>query len=162
MREIALFSDGSVNPQLKVGFGAYLLVDDFSLDLPSYRSKIKLKKFENCSSTTLEISTLLWALSDIDLLNQYLTIYTDCQNLLGLKSRCETFEKNGYLTKSNRLIGNHELYKAFYRQIKNVNCEWVKVKGHKKSAMKDEIDMLFSFVDKASRNALRQTLIVKK
>ena len=154
MNTIKLFTDGSVNPQLKIGFGAYLVVDNSSL-VNCLQDTIKIKKFENTSSTLLELQTLLWALDEINL-SGIVHIYTDCQNILGLKKRCEEFEKNGYMTKSHKLISNHELYKAFYKKIKSLDCEFIKVKGHKKTSTKDEIDTFFTLVDKASRNALRE------
>lgn len=154
MNTIKLFTDGSVNPQSKIGFGAYLVADNFST-INFLQNTIKIKKFENTSSTLLELQTLLWALDEINT-TLPISIYTDCQNILGLKKRCETFENNGYLTKTNRLIPHHELYKAFYEKIKLLNCEFIKVKGHKKTSKKDETERLFTLVDKASRNALRQ------
>ena len=85
-----------------------------------------------------------------------LTIYTDCQNILGLKDRRERLEKSNYLTGKNTLISNHELYKKFYTITDRLECEFIKVKGHKSSSKKDEIDKLFTLVDKASRHALRE------
>lgn len=154
MNTIKLFTDGSVNPQLKIGFGAYLVLED-SLHHSNLQEKIKIKKFENTSSTLLELQTLLWALEELPYTTQPILIYTDCQNLIGLKERCMAFEKNGYVTKSNKLISNHELYKLFYQKINTLNCEFIKIKGHKKSSTKDEMDAVFTLVDKASRNALR-------
>jgi len=36
-----------------------------------------------------------------------------------------------------------------------LDCEFVKVRGHQVSNQKDDIDRLFTLVDRASRNALR-------
>ena len=36
-----------------------------------------------------------------------------------------------------------------------LDYEFIKVKGHKKSNQKDDIDRLFTMVDRASRDALR-------
>ncbi len=55
---------------------------------------IKTKKFENTSSTKLELETLLWALSEINLDNCKIIIYTDCQNIIGLKERRAGLVKN--------------------------------------------------------------------
>lgn len=153
MAELQLFTDGSVNPQSCIGYGAYLLLDEDSHD---FENSVKTKMFEQTSSTKLELHTLLWALGEIALSPSKIIIYTDCQNILGLKARREKFEKNNYLTAKNRLINNHELYKEFYKTTDRLNCEFVKVKGHKLSHTKDEIDRLFTLVDKASRKALRE------
>jgi hypothetical protein len=37
-----------------------------------------------------------------------------------------------------------------------LDCEFVKVRGHQVSNQKDDVDRLFTLVDKASRNALRR------
>lgn len=154
MNTIKLFIDGSVNPQHKVGFGAYLVLEESSYGI-NFEEKIKTKKFENTSSTLLELQTLLWAIEELTYTSQHIFIYTDCQNLIGLKKRCTAFENNGYLTKSNKLISNHQLYKQFYQTINGLNCEFIKIKGHKKTSEKDALDNVFTLVDKASRNALR-------
>ncbi len=155
---IYLFTDGSVNPQSEIGFGAYLLLDklDFFSEL---EKEVKVKKFTNTSSTKLELETLLWALNDISPRNHNIVIYTDCQNIIGLNDRRDRFEKNKYITAKGKLIKNHELYKEFFKLIDNLDCEFIKVKGHKKSSIKDEIDEIFTLVDRATRNALRNSLL---
>ncbi|HIC13212.1 MAG TPA: ribonuclease H [Sulfurimonas sp.] len=156
--QIYLFTDGSVNPQSEIGFGAYLLLDklDYICEL---EKEVKVKKFTNTSSTKLELETLLWALSDISSRNHKIVIYSDCQNIIGLKDRRDRFEKNKYITGKGKLIKNHELYKEFFKLIDNLDCEFIKVKGHKKSSTKDEVDEIFTLVDRATRNALRNSLL---
>ncbi len=149
-----LFTDGSVNPQSGIGYGAYLIVlEDGSLE------DIKTKRFENSSSTKLELEVLLWALSDIKTIDSKITIYSDCQNIIGLHSRRKRLEQNGYKSKKNEYIKNYRLYQEFYRLFDQLDYEFIKVKGHKKSSQKDDIDKLFTLVDKASRNALRNTKV---
>lgn len=116
---------------------------------------VKTKKFENTSSTKLELETLLWALSEITPIISEIIIYTDCQNIIGLKDRREGFEKNNYMSKSNKQIKNRELYIEFYKLTDLLRCEFVKVKGHKRNSIKSSIDNIFTLVDKASRVALR-------
>ena len=65
--QIYLFTDGSVNPQSGIGFGAYLLLEDIKTSSFKAEDKIKIKKFENTSSTKLELETFLWALNDLNL-----------------------------------------------------------------------------------------------
>jgi len=43
-----------------------------------------------------------------------------------------------------------------------MNLVFIKVKGHKKSSLKDEIDTIFNLVDKASRRALRMNITYLK
>ncbi len=147
---LKLFTDGSVNPQSNIGYGAYLVIldDDVVND-------IKINRFINTSSTKLELEVLLWALSDIEINGSKITIYTDCQNIIGLHSRRDRLEQNSYKSKKNKYIKNYKLYQEFYRVFDQLDYEFIKVKGHKKSNQKDDIDRLFTMVDRASRDALR-------
>ena len=150
-----LFTDGSVNTQSKVGYGAYLAVSEHGLSLDSLRECMKVRRFEHTSSTKLELQTLLWALKDIQTLESKVTVYTDSQNIMGLPVRRERFEQNSYRSKKGRLLNNYELYQEFYRMTDQLKCRFVKVRGHQVSSQKDDIDRLFTLVDRASRNALR-------
>ena len=155
MDELILLTDGSVNTQSKIGYGAYLAVTDHGLSLDSLRSSVKVRRFEHTSSTKLELQTLLWALSSIKALGSKVIVYTDSQNIMGLQGRRDQFEQNNYRTKKNNLLNNYELYQEFYRMTDQLDCELVKVRGHKVSDKKDNIDRLFTLVDRASRDALR-------
>lgn len=152
-----LFTDASVDPQTNIGYGAYLLLGEYELEAPISKLKIKTKRFENTTSSKLELETLLWALSQIPQTNSFkLILYTDCQNIITLKSREKRLKENCYMTKKNSLIKNHELYKKFYETIQSFDFEFIKVKGHKKPQDKDETDNFFTLVDRASREALRE------
>jgi len=152
---IKLFCDGSVNPQKNIGFGAYFFIEKEEA-LEEIKNRINIKKFENTSSTKLELEVLLWAFEDENIKDKQIIVYTDCQNILGLKDRREKLEKNDYKTSTGKIVKNHELYKNFYLITDNFNCIFEKVKGHKQSSKKDDIDKLFNLVDKASRKALRE------
>jgi len=155
MNEIMLFTDGSVNTKSKIGYGAYLAFSEPDLSFDFLKNQVKVKRFENTSSTKLELQTLLWALSDINTLGKKLIIYTDSQNIIGLQGRRARFEKNDYYSKNGKRIANYTLYQEFYKITDHLNYELIQVKGHKKSHQKDEIDKLFTIVDRASRNSLR-------
>jgi len=73
---IFLFVDGSVHPQRGIGFGGYLLLNESELSSSTLERKVKTKKFENTSSTKLELETLLWALDDTNLKNFKIVVYT--------------------------------------------------------------------------------------
>jgi len=89
MQEFYIFTDGSVNTKTKVGYGATLLLQ--TNDLGSVKHVPQIHRFENTSSTKLEIECLLWILEGI--LIQYpntelkLQIYSDSQNIIGLPKR---------------------------------------------------------------------------
>lgn len=148
MYELILLTDGSVNAQSHIGYGAYLAVSERGVPLDSVRARVKVRRFEHTSSTKLELQTLLWALSDIQVLGSRVTVYTDSQNIMGLQGRRDRLEKN-------KRLNNYELYQEFYRMIDQVDCSFVKVRGHHVSNQKNDIDRLFTLVDRASRNALR-------
>ena len=155
MNELMLLLDGSVNNQSNIGYGAYLAVSECGLSLESLRARVKLRRFDHTSSTKLELQTLLWALRDIQKLGGKVIVYTDSQNIMGLQGRRERFEQHNYRSKKNRRLNNYVLYQEFYRMTDELNCEFVKVRGHRVSNQKDDIDRLFTLVDRASRNALR-------
>jgi len=155
-----LFTDGSANPQRKIGFGAYLLLNEDKLHSTTLsKDDVVTKRFENTSSSKLELEAMLWALNKINEKNSKVIVFTDCQNIIGLKDRRERFEKNNYITSKKMLIKNHELYKEFYRLTDKMECDFVKVKGHKKNQEKNTIDNIFTLVDKAARDALREAIL---
>jgi ribonuclease HI len=153
MDELMLFTDGSVNAQSNIGYGAYLAVPGGGLSVDSLRARVKVKRFEHTSSTKLELQTLLWALSDIQALGRRVMVYTDSQNIMGLPGRRDRLEQNDYRSKKNKRLSNYKLYQEFYTMIDQFDCEFVKVRGHRASNQKDDIDRLFTLVDKASRHA---------
>ncbi len=155
MNELILFTDGSVHAQSKVGYGAYLLLSPTELSSAELKFRVKLQRFEQTSSTKLELQTLLWALNEIQVSGCRLTVYTDSQNLVGLPARRERLEQTDYRSKQNRRLHNYELYQEFYRLTDRLDFELVKVCGHQASKQKDHIDRLFTLVDRASRAALR-------
>jgi ribonuclease HI len=155
MDELMLFTDGSVNTHSNIGYGAYLAVSERGLSLDSLRPRVKVRRFEHTSSTKLELQTLLWALGDIQALRSRVIVYTDSQNIIGLQGRRDRLEQNDYRSKKNRRLNNYKLYQEFYRMTDQLDCEFVKVRGHQVSNQKDDIDRLFTLVDRASRNALR-------
>lgn len=159
MKKIKLFVDSSVNPQAKVGFGAFLEVfNDLSID--NLKKNIKIKRFDDTSSTKLELQSLLWALDEIEILaDTKIEVYTDCQNIVGLQNRKEKLQSNDYKSSTGKTINNYELYKLFFEKIEKLDIDFIKIKGHKKNSLKDELDTIFNLVDKASRSALRKNFI---
>lgn len=155
---LMLFTDGSVNTLTKIGYGAFLAVQEGEYTSIDLNTRLKVKRFEQTSSTKLELQTLLWALTEIQVVKKNIIIYTDSQNIMGLTKRRVRFEENNYRSKNNTLLHNHDLYRRFFEMIDHMNCDFVKVQGHLKSNQKNEIDKLFTLVDRASRNALRKDL----
>lgn len=153
--QLFLFTDGSVNTKTNVGWGAFLAVYDITVQTENLMQKVKLKRFEDTSSSKLEIQTLIWALSEILHFEGKITVYTDSQTIVGLHGRRNRLEKNDYHSKSGRQINNHELYREFFKLSDQISCEFIKIKGHKKTEIKNQPDRIFTLVDRAARNALR-------
>jgi len=157
MSKLLLFTDGSVNVQSKVGYGAALYISEDELSSHDLKQRIRTKRFKNTSSTKLELQTLIWALADLELGDQEVVVYTDSQNITHLLERRQSLEQNYFRNQKGELLNNYELYKEFYQMIDLLNCEIVKVKGHQPSRKKDKIERIFTIVDKASRKAVRNS-----
>ncbi len=155
MNKLILFTDGSVNTLSKIGYGACLVLQEHELLLESLKESVKVKRFENTSSTRLELETLIWALTEIPSTIKQVLVYTDSQNIVGLLGRRVRLEQNDYRSKNNRLLNNHDLYREFYNLMDKLDCEIIKVKGHMPTRKKDNISKCFTLVDRASRKALR-------
>lgn len=156
MDELMLFTDGSVNVQSRIGYGAYLVLAEHGLPHELLRKNVKLRRFANTSSTKLELQTLIWALEDIQAIGHKVIAYTDSQNIIGLLGRRSRLESNDFYSKNNKRLNNFELYQSFYKMIDQLDCQLVKVQGHNSSSQKNDIEKIFALVDKASRNKLRK------
>ncbi len=164
IKNLALFTDVSVSPGLKLGAGAYILVpasflEDSSrvIGRPEITGRIKVRRFEDTSSTRLELQTVLWALvENRQLPHGSLTIYSDSQCVTGLIKRKSRLLAGGFTSKkTNRQLGNASLYRAFYEFHDKSDFQVVKVAGHSKSCTHDNAHRIFSFVDKEARKALK-------
>jgi len=164
----ALFTDVSLNPRLKLGFGAYLVIPSAFLEIPPERiirsefvEQIRLQRFEVTSSTKLEVQTLLWALEDFRKESSgsrfgTLDVYSDSQCVTGLQRRRSQLELNGFCSNgTKRILTNACLYRKFYEFHDTLGFEVIKVVGHSRSCSHDSIHRIFSFVDKEARKALK-------
>ncbi len=158
MDELFIFTDGSVNVLHKFGCGANLVVANTGRSLDDFKPQIKVRFFEDTSSSKLELETLLWALSELDCKNTKLYIFTDSQNIVGLPGRRKKLEENNYFSKKDKPILHADLYRKFYKLTDHLNCTFKKVEGHLPSRKKTQLDKIFALVDKASRKALRERL----
>lgn len=163
--KLLLFVDGSVDPKLRIGYGAYLAVNENEQSVSAGRTQVKVKNFEETSSTKLELQTLVWALTEIHGTSRKVVVFTDSQNIIGLPSRRENLEQKDFCSQKNKQLINHKLYREFYKLTDQLDCELTKVGGHLPSSQKDHFDKLFVLVDKASRKALKgakQLLVVRE
>lgn len=164
----AVFADVSLNPRLRHGVGAGLVVPAEVLEMPTScleRSEIAghimIKRFEGTSSTTLEVQTVVWMLDEYrktraasDAVN--LRIYTDSQCVAGLLGRRQRLERADFKgAKTGSPIRNTDLYRKFYTLFDRIGFEIVKVHGHTRKFSRTTIDHIFAFVDKEARKALK-------
>ena len=70
LKKIKLFCDGSCNPQEKIGYGAYLLIEDNNFDLIFLKSKIDMKGLNKKQFTFLFITIIFCFL-----INYYIKYY---------------------------------------------------------------------------------------
>ncbi len=153
-----LFIDGSVNPQTKVGYGSFLMLNEWAMDMEAYKSKIITHQFINTTSTRLELQVLLYALEKERIFRNELTVYTDSQNIMELPGRRTTLESRAFKSQSGRALSNQDLYLDFYRLMDAFAFRLVKVVGHTKADKRNPVEQIFALVDQASRYALRKSV----
>lgn len=167
MNSFALFTDVSLNPELRCGVGAYLVIpasmlqaSPDSIDKTVVDKHVVVRRFENTTSTRLECQTVVWALEEYQ--NTYgpseadrLQVYTDSQGIAGLLRRRQALELKGFRAKrSNLQVKNAALYRAFYEFSDMLGFEIIKVPGHSRYHSHDAVGRIFSFVDRKARKAL--------
>lgn len=164
IKDFALFTDSSVSPGLKLGVGAYVMLPASLLDSPAgliekseITGQLTVRRFEDTSSTRLELQTVLWALTEVQLAPQgSLTIYSDSQCVSGLLKRKRRLLAEGFISKkTDQELGNASLYRTFYKFHDTLGFRIVKVAGHSASRAQDTAHRIFSFVDKEARKALK-------
>jgi len=163
----ALFTDVSLNPQLKLGIGACLQVPLLFLDAApesieraDISERLRFKRFADTSSTKLEIQTVLWGVEtyraefnhpDCEIVQ----IHTDSQCVVGLPGRREGLEAKNFVAKrSGRPLANADLYRAFYAAHDELGFELIKVAGHSRADFHNTVQRIFSYVDQEVRKAL--------
>ncbi|MEW6186259.1 MAG: RNase H family protein [Thermodesulfobacteriota bacterium] len=170
MNRYALFTDGSLHPKLRSGVGGFLIVpltslrdDQEGLTKSDVAHRIVLRRFEDTSSTELEIRTVLWALEEYQKENKTasrdLRIFTDSQCLAGLLKRRPGLEDRGFISRrTNRPLKNASHYFRFFQLYDQLDFTIVKVAGHAPSNFQDRIHRVFSWVDREIRKALNHGL----
>ena len=167
MNSFALFTDVSLNPELKLGVGAYLVVpaaflevSPHSIEISQITDQLVIQRFEGTSSTTLEVQTVLWSLEDYrsglkgSKLGK-LQVYSDSQCVVNLLRRRPGLEAKGFVSKRTRQqLKNACLYRRFYEFYDELGFEIIKVSGHTCSCSHNTVNRIFSLVDKNVRKIL--------
>lgn len=164
MKDRALFADVSVDPKLRIGVGAYLAISASFFEAPlrilnsdEVANLIKVKRFEDTSSSKLELQTVLWALQEQPgPLKRKISLYTDSQCVSGLLKRRPRLMASDFLSKrTGRPLKNALLYRSFYECYDALGFDVNKVQGHTRARAGDTIQRIFSFVDKMARKKLK-------
>jgi len=164
MKDIALFTDVSVNPRLRLGVGAYLAmpasfleVFPYDIDKSEVSDRIKVRRFEDTSSTKLELLTVLWALQEQQKASKgKIRVYSDSQCVSGLLNRRAGLLAKDFISRrTERPLKNAPLYRAFYKFHDALSFEIIKVEGHTRARAHDTVRCMFSCVDRKARKALK-------
>jgi len=165
MNSLALFTDVSLNPERRCGVGVYFVIPASMLpvtpdcvDKSVVDKHVVVRRFENTTSTKLEVQTVLWALENTCKPSgpDRMQIYTDSQGIAGLLGRRQTLELNGFCAKrSNLPVKNAALYRTFYEFFDRLGFEVIKVPGHSRYHSHDTVCRIFSFVDRKARKSLK-------
>lgn len=148
---IKIYTDGSCNPQFKVGAWATIIfIDDEKVEL-----------HDTVKETTHNRMELLAVIKSIEyVLNEHsnyklIKIYTDSQYVERIPERAQKLALNEFKTKKGSFIQNVDLVKKFIDLLAKVNVEFIKVKAHQKASV---IPNFNREVDKLSRKLVRQEL----
>ncbi len=168
MNSFSIFTDVSLDPGRKLGMGAYLVVPASFMEVPpdsidksEVAGRLVLRRFEDTSSTRLEVQTVLCAIEDFQ--NELkgagpvkLQVYSDSQCVAGLLDRRQGLEAGSFISKAkNRQITNASLYHKFYKFHDQLGFEVIKVAGHTCSCSHNTVHRIFSCVDREVRQALK-------
>ena len=151
----ALFTDGSLDPRSRIGFGAYIAAPTSELPTVPPVSAVVVKRFEHTSSSQLELQALLWALDNVAAPDRHLSIHTDSQTIVGLPARRSKLEESQFTSRQGRPLSNRALYRKFFDALDHGNVTLHKVRGHRPQKEKNQLERWFGLVDRAARSALR-------
>ena len=110
-----LFFDGSLDPKSKIGFGAFLFLDENQInqhEIEYLKSKIQIIKFNNTSSSALELQILISILNS-EFFQEKLIVYSDSQTVVNLPSRRKKI--NERKKEGKKALNLDEYYQKFFK-----------------------------------------------
>jgi hypothetical protein len=168
-RSRALFADVSLDPVLRMGVGAYLVIlsvllkpSSCIIDQSELPGQPVLRRFTCTSSTILELQTVLWALEEHRSMTtapgtEKLQVYSGSQCIAGLlKRRTELTSRCFRSGETARLLRNVSLYRRYYDLHDELDFEVIKLKGYTNRSSRDAVLEVFFCLDKYVRKALRR------
>ena len=161
-----LFTDGSANPARRIGVGAVLAVprawlerDADQISATEVAALTEARRFEDTSSTRLELETVLWALREHAPGSDLLNLGTDSQCVAGLPGRRTRLEATGFVSgASGEELRHAELYREFYRELDRRPIAVIKLRGHTDYRYHETAQRIFHFVDREARRQLKRWL----
>ena len=152
---ITVFTDGSYNPQHKIGTWA-------SCILFADNEKILWNSETNSSQHAMELLAVIKSIEYIEAkINQEysIVVYTDSAYVEGLIGREKKLYASNFKTKKGTDIANREKVELFYEIIKTKKIKIIEIESHKKKGL-SEISDYNRKVDKLARKKLKE--IIKK
>ena len=161
MAKYFIFSDASFDPRSRIGIaGVWILAD--LLQASQNENSIQTKIFYETNCTRLELESILWSFDlvrEAGRLEIEVEIFTDCKTAVDLPARRARLESRNFLSQKTQLpLNNADLYQEFFKTYDTFAPKLHWIKGHKPLQNQNEIERIFSAVDKETRRQLRELL----
>lgn len=151
MNIIDIYTDGSCNPQYKIGgWAAIIFINDKKIVLQDIATETTHNRME----LKAVINAIEYVLKEIQEF-KLIRIYTDSQYVERIPFRTEKLLSKDFITKGGNSLQNSDLIKKLIHLIDCANIEFIKVKAHQKAS---ETPNYNREVDKLSRKLVRQQI----
>ena len=151
MNIIDIYTDGSCNPQYKIGgWAAIIFINDKKIVLQDIATETTHNRME----LKAVINAIEYVLKEIQEF-KLIRIYTDSQYVERIPFRTEKLLSKDFITKGGNSLQNADLIKELIHLIDCANIEFIKVKAHQKAS---ETPNYNREVDKLSRKLVRQQI----
>ena len=150
---IEIYTDGSCNPQYKIGAWASIIFIDLK--------KIILQGTEiNTTHNRMELIAVINAIEYVKTNHfeiKQLKIFTDSQYVERIPLRTKKLISQNFKTKSGKSIQNPDLIQKLIKLLESSDIEFIKVKAHQKNS---EIPNYNREVDKLCRSIVRKQISI--
>ncbi|MCK5170716.1 MAG: ribonuclease HI [Bacteroidales bacterium] len=151
---IEIYTDGSCNPQHKIGGWAALI---FNKDEKVVLQGIAIETTHNRMELIAVIESIDYVLKEIQQF-KLIKIYTDSQYVERIPLRTRNLISNDFKTKSGKEIQNADLVQKLINLINSTEIEFIKVKAHQKAS---DMPNHNREADKLSRKLVRRQICKK-
>jgi ribonuclease HI len=144
---ITLYTDGSCNPEYKIGAWAVVLfVEDERIVLSGTEKQTTHQRME----LTAVIKAFDY-LAQVNIAGQSIQVFTDSQYVVDIPRRSTRLKAKSFLTKSGLPIHNADLLQVLMEYIEKLKPTFVKVKAHQ-----HDVPSVNQEVDELSRKLVRE------